>query len=149
MRRLFFLVILVLVGTNLTGCFLAPAISSMKEAGLTEADRMTRLSKDIKIFQDALYWGDQNTALAYVLPDNFESFQQTIRASKKNERIVESKVESANFTEDAYAATVEITVRSYRVPYYVVQDRLERQQWKFTLADGWKIASREVLPPVS
>ena len=128
---------------SLGGCFLAPAINSMREAGLTEADRRMKLAKDVREFSEALYWGDAGAALIYVVPEAQQTFREQIRKSKKAERIVESKVENVVFLDGSYEADVDLSVRYFEVPFYVVNERVERQAWKFSLSDGWKISTRE------
>ena len=142
-KKLLSIFLLCTISISLAGCFLAPAINSVREAGLTEPSRRMLLAKDVRQFSEALYWGDAGKALAYVTAESQATFRDQIRTSKKSERIVETKVENVVFTEGSYEADVDVSVRYFKVPFYVVNERLERQAWRFNLTDGWRISARE------
>ena len=129
----------------LAGCFLAPTLDSLSKTGLTPRDRRALLPERIKLFQDSLYWGSADDALAVVLPESREALRSELRGLQKKERLVDSKVDGIDFSDQAFEATVEITMRSYRIPVYVVESRTERQSWTFSIASGWMLKSREVV----
>ena len=130
----------------LSGCFLAPAIDSFNQLGVTESDRVKLLPQQIKRFQDALYWSSPQEALTYAAAENRTEISQQLRNKKAEERIVESKIENVDFKDNAYSANVEVSVRYFVVPYYIVSRRLEDQGWRFSLTDGWKLVSLDVKP---
>ena len=59
-------------------------------------------------------------------------------------RLVDARIERIDFSSDAYKAGVEVQIRYYEVPFYVVRSRHETEQWAFSLSDGWKVEQREV-----
>lgn len=144
MKKLLLLTGLVLA---LGGCGLgAMAVEGFSQVGATESARKRLLQKDMKRFHSGLYWGKPGVVVQYVVPEMEDVFKAEMRESKRKERIVEHQVELVDFSDDAYEATVEVLVKYYEVPYYMVKDRLEREQWQFSMGQGWKISSRERLP---
>ena len=85
-------------------------------------------------------------ALEFVVPEERDRLREGIREHRmKKERIVESKVEDVIFDDDARTADVEMTIRYYRTPVYIVKDRLEVQKWSFVgVGTGWLLSEREV-----
>ncbi len=127
------------------GCVvLAPVIDGVRQTGVTESDRQRLLTEEVKKYYDALYWGNPSVATTFASDRGREEIAQYMKNRDRNERLVESKVESVNFTNDSYAAEVEITERFYKVPYYMVNSRLQHQEWEFSLLSGWKIVSQKV-----
>lgn len=127
---------------SLGGCILVPLVDGVKQVGVTKSDRMALLSERVQRFNHALYWGRSDDALAFAVPERRAELSQALRAAAKNqERIVETKVDYIDFSEDATAATVDVTVRAFRVPVYVVSDTARRQRWVFSFADGWRITA--------
>ncbi len=128
----------------LSGCFLAPAIDSFNKLGVTKADRMQLLPVHVKRFNEALYWGRPDEALTYVADTHRTDIAKSLKDLKRSEKIMESNVEEVNFTEDAYAADIEVQVRYLSItrPTNVIQSRTERQNWQFSVSDGWQLVSR-------
>ena len=134
------------VATGLSGCFLAPAIDSFNRLGVTEGDRMVLLAQQVKKFQEANYWGGPSAILAFASPEGRASLAAQLRERSEEERLVESKITDTEFRDAANAATVEVKVRYFQVPFYVLNDRRERQEWRFSsVSSGWQILSREVI----
>lgn len=130
----------------LPGCFLAPAIDSFNKLGVTESDRMALLPQQVKKFQEAVYWGSSAQILAFTTDESRAAIAAQLRNRSEEERVVESKITDMQFRDDASAAQVHVRVKFFRVPYYVINDRIERQEWSFSVSGGWRIVSREILP---
>jgi hypothetical protein len=132
---------------SLSACIFAPTIDSVRRAGLTEGSRQGLLPESLKNFNEALQWGSSQDAINYIDPEgqDIENMANQIQQLAQEEKVVESKILGIDFKENAFKAIVNVNVRAYKVPYYVVTDRKEKQIWKFSLSDGWKINSREVL----
>lgn len=130
---------LVLVG--LSGCILVPIVDGVKKIGVTKSDRMALLPERVASFNHAMYWGRSEDALAFTLPESRPEIVKSMKeAAKFQERIVETKVDFIDFDEDGTSATVDVTVKAFRVPVYVVSDTAKRQRWVFSLTDGWQLA---------
>jgi hypothetical protein len=88
-----------------------------------------------------MYWGRSQDALTFALPESRAELTRAMKeASKYQERIVETKVDNIEFDDDGTHATVEVTVRAFRVPVYVVNDSAKQQRWVFSLTNGWQLA---------
>lgn len=122
----------------LSGCVLAPFIDSYKQAGVSKADREVLLDKSVQEFHQALYWGSMREALAYTDDESRNNLREMMRNRRDTEKLVESQVEYVDFSDDAFSADVDVIVRYYEIPVYIVQKRLETQQWIFSYTGGWK-----------
>lgn len=142
LKKSFTLLCLFLV---LPGCFLAPTMDSISRAGLTPGDREALLPERIKKYGDSLYWGNPNQALAFVDPGAKEKILDELRSRSPDEKIVETKVLIMDFNEDAFVANVDVLIRSYKVPFYIVNERKERQVWNFSFTKGWRLASSDLI----
>ena len=134
------LLLLLLLTALLSGCLFAPVIQEIQGFGMGPGDRQNKLSEDSRTFLDALYWKRAGLALGYAKPEFRDELKSILRGRSADERIVESRVDFIDFDEESYAAEVEVVVRYYIVPYYVVEERREIHNWSFSLGTGWKIA---------
>ncbi len=140
MRQSYLVIILGLVmSMSLSGCILVPFIDSARQSGFRESDRQRLLQEQVVKFNRARMWGKPTQTLAFAEPESQATLRAFLNKHGRDERVVESEVESIEFSADAYAAVVNSRVRYYRVPYYVVEERHENQEWSFSLSDGWKI----------
>lgn len=137
--------LLVTVIITLNGCIIAPAIDSFKKLGVTSSDRAGLLPKAVKQFQDHRFWGDPMEALTMASDDGRESLKDVLLAGRDKDRIVESKISNVNFSDARFSAEVDIDVKFYTIPYYVVNTRIERQKWSFSMTGGWQIDSYEIV----
>lgn len=129
-----------------SGCFLAPTIDSVSRAGVTRGDRERLLPEAVKNFHDLLYWDKKGEALSMVASSSREEFRQQFRQQNRQERIVETKVDFAEFGDGAFSAEVDLITKYYSAPVLVVQERREHEKWDFSFAaGGWKIVSREIV----
>jgi hypothetical protein len=124
----------------LSSCLFAPVIQEIQGFGIGPEDRQNKLSEDSRTFLDALYWKRAGMVLDYAKPEFRDELKSILRGRSSDERVVESRVDFIDFDEESYAAEVEVVVRYYTVPYYVVEERREIHNWLFTLTSGWKIA---------
>ncbi len=131
--------LLILFTTFASSCVLVPVIDSIKKVGLTSGDRKELLPQSVKKFHDLIQWGNINDALLYVDSDNSSEIYDYLQAKIENEKIVESKVKGIKYEDGAFQAIVEIKIRAYKVPVYIVVDKIERQTWKFGLSDSWRL----------
>ena len=137
------LLLLLSIITALNGCFLAPAIDSFNKLGVTASDRQNLLASRIQSFNDALFFGAPGEAEEFVIPDKRLELQRIIRRQRKEEKLVDMRVDAVGFESDAYKAIVDVVVRFYKVPFYVVNERVERQVWEFSVSSSWQLSQRE------
>ena len=137
------LVFCVLIVFNTSGCVFAPAISGIQDAGLTESGRKQRLSRDLRDFHNALFWGNLNGALPYIQPESMSELRTVLLDKKKSGRIVDSKIEFVDFSEGAWKASVDVSTRVHDKATNIVKEVAEFETWNFTVQDGWKVESIE------
>lgn len=129
----------------LQGCILAPVIDGFSDLGTTNGDRQALLGKRVKQFNEALYWGIPTRALALATVENRGKLMDQLRSNSESEKIVETKVAFMDFNEDATSADVDVKVKFYRIPYYMVTERTERQKWEFFARSGWLLSARDLV----
>ncbi len=145
MRRL---IIGLLLGVlTLSGCFLAPAIDSFKQAGFTANDRAALLPQHIKRFNDAVYWGRPDQAMAYMSDESRRELGEIYNRRKRNERLTDTSVEAVDLNEDSRKATVDLMVRylDLKAGTNVVNERHVKQEWEFAGSDGWQLKSEKAV----
>lgn len=130
----------------LSGCVLAPFIEAAHNMGVTPGDRRALLEPEMKKFNDARFWGSPTQALAHVDPDRQRELVPYLRPANGQEKVVESKLQDVKFSDDATEATASVTTRYYAVPFFVVKDRVEVQEWAWHRPGGWLLHSMRVVP---
>lgn len=127
----------------LSGCILAHLREATKELGVTPNDRKSLINKEVKDLHYALQEGHLMRALRNVDEDYRYEMKDNFKATVDGEKIVDFKIEYIDFSGDAYNAEVELKVRYYKIPTYIVETRLERELWVYNTPSGWKVISRE------
>lgn len=109
-------------------------------------ERSVMLSQRLDKFHRAVYWGSVNEVTEYVMPDKQLTFISDLKKQRKEQQFVDFEVSQVDFTDpEKNNADVEVKVRFFKVPTYVVETRREIQHWEFDRFDGgWKL--RDVEP---
>jgi hypothetical protein len=129
------------------GCILIPAIDGVKKMGFTKSDREALLQPEVERFQEYVYWNRWQQAGAMVRDDLRNEMIKERLAKAKGYRLVDSKVDFIEFDEDGSKALVDLTIRRYKVPFYLVEEVAEQQTWEFTVSSGWKFVRAEAKKP--
>jgi hypothetical protein len=124
-----------------SGCILVPILDSVNRSGITRQQRVDQLPPAVKGFQDALFWGDQQRALAMVPPESQSVVSAIIQKLPEDERVVDAKMLSADYGEDAYDAQVLVRLRSFSPSSLVIVERKQQQSWRFDLGGGWQVVN--------
>ena len=124
-----------------TGCIFVPIIDGVKKVGLTKSDREALLTPKVKDFQDLVYWSKFQEAGVFIKEDVRGDQLRELSRKYKDYRLVDSKIDFIDFNESGDAATVSVTARRFKVPFYIVEDYAEDQKWEFSLSDGWRFVS--------
>lgn len=139
----FIILFIILNIVCLQGCVIAPVIDAYSQIGLSRGDRERLLTKQVKAFNEKLYWGKPAEAMQYVKDAERGKAAGELKAITEGVRIVESQIDGIEYDESSYKAAVTVLVKSYKVPYFVVTDRKERQHWEFSFSNGWEFVSIE------
>lgn len=145
------ILILFLLCSLSSACFLPHLVDSVERSGVTASGRRGLLNSRLGDFHSNVYWGKKDLALAMVTPQAIEMFKTQLTnrpGSAVEEKIIEAKVDSVDFDPEARTATVKVFVKYYKVPFYTVNTRLEEETWIFDLARGWLINDRKIGGPV-
>ncbi len=127
----------------LDACVFVPFIDSYKSMGVTEADRQGLLPKTLKSFQDNIYWGSYSRAVASVKEESIDDVRETFKRYKER-KIVSIKTEDIAFSDLSKTATVQVLVKYYEIPQYVVNDENVEETWNFNLGE-WTLSKRVIL----
>ena len=140
-----------LLGISLiaSGCILVPIADGVSKIGITKGDREALLPVAVKNFQDLIYWGRFQLAGALIKDEVKSSVLHELTKRYKDYRLVETKTDYLDFNEDGTKATVSLTTKRYKVPFYIVEDYAEDQKWEFAVSGGWKFVSAEKSKPVA
>lgn len=129
------------------GCIFVPMIESVKDVGLTRSHRMQLLSKDVKNFENARYWDNLSTALAFAEDSHREELKLQLKQESKGQKSVDSKISDVEFSSDAYEADVEVASRVYNTSTLLVEQVTEMQHWIFSVSGGWRLQRIEKVAP--
>lgn len=124
---------------------MVPLIDSVSQMGLSQSDRERLLPREVKRFHDYLYWGKPLDALGLVKESDREMVAKDIEKELEGVRIIEAKIDRVEFLDNANAAEVSVTVKRFKVPFYIVEDFKQKQRWEFTLSDGWRYVSKTLV----
>ncbi len=132
----------------LPGCAVVPVISGLREMGVSADARQELLRKDLRAFYNAVQTGRTAAALQFVAKDSpevREQLLQELRSAHGKQRVVEGEVDYIDFGEDSRTADVDMRVRYFKIPYYIVKERTERVKWQWYASAGWRLVAREVI----
>lgn len=134
--------VLTFVSAVFNGCVLVPFVQAFKESGLTEGDRMALLPPQVKKFSDARLFGNKGDAMSLVSPEARAEIAKQLQGGDENERIVKSKIDEIEWSDNAYKAKVMVKTDSYRVNQLVVKTSTEEQHWEFKTGGSWVLTER-------
>lgn len=138
--RFSLLTFLVILSVSLlSGCILAPSIGSVQKAGITESGRKQTLGESVKSFNTALFWENYPLANSFAAKENIDNIKVELQKKRSDGRVVESKIENIVFNNDAYIAEVDVLHRVQSLSTNIVSPITEKQEWVFSLYDGWRI----------
>lgn len=124
---------------SLSACVaLAPVIETYRQLGVSSSDRAALLDQHVKTFHEAIYWGQAHTAMSFADESARVELREKIREAHRNVKLIDSKIDFVEFNDDINEAKVDIAIKYYKVPFYVVNERVEQQEWKFGAGSGWK-----------
>lgn len=138
-------IILLLLLTCLSGCVLVPFIDSFEKSGFREKDRKTLLDKTVNAFYKKVIAGDFSDLGEYLDPEYADELIDALRANRRNEKIIEGKIDFISYNEDVKEARVDMLVSFFETPYYIVNERIEKQNWVFLgVSSQWRMRAREI-----
>ncbi len=138
--------VLIILTLCLSGCFLTPLVDSFQKSGLNSEARKSLFPKTFKAFYNEVVSQRFLNFDDYLVEENQFELVKILRDSRKIEKIVGGKLDFVDFDKNARIATADVIVENYKVPSYIVNERVERQIWVFTgPSAGWQLKSIEMM----
>lgn len=107
-------------------------------AGTSEKQAM--LNVRLEKYNKAVYWGSLNELVGYIEPQYQQEFFKNIGNRSEDEDLVESKIKSVSFYNNASKATAYIETRFFNKKSRYVNSRYEKLDWEFFRLDGgWRL----------
>lgn len=119
-------------------------IRSLDDIVTTSSGREGKLATTTRVFNELLFWNKVDDASAFVAPEFRRTFAREFAQKVGKEKIVDQNVIGVEFYDNTNKADVEVVVRYFEIPSYVVNTRHEKQVWKyFRLGGGWNLSGFE------
>lgn len=110
----------------------------------SDVERRGELSKRVSKYHQAMYWGDVDSASAYLSPETRREIRNSLLDRKEKEHLVKTEVDAVDIHETGDSATVDMKIKYYLIPNYVVKTRREKQVWQFE-SGAWFLAESTVI----
>ena len=137
-QRILFLALIFLASLSLSAC---SVLESARNLTSGEMGRTELLTKRLNKFTKALYWGSVDDATLFVIAEKRRDFYRSKKKELKDKKMVDIEVTDVEVGEDARTANVSVEIQYYEIPNFVVQKRMEQQEWEFrSLSGGWLYA---------
>lgn len=127
-----------------SGCVFVPVIQGVRDIGLTKDSRVELLSKQLKSFNDDIYWENAGGLRAVIDEEMPPDQRELLVEKRKGQKIVSSEVQRTDVNDDATEATVTVIFRKYHSNRLVVEECPEKQFWIFRAGKGWMIKGRHL-----
>lgn len=109
---------------------------------IRRGSKQTALQERLERFNRARYWGGLSESVAFVKPEYQSEFIRLERNSTDIQRIVRTDITRVELTPDGSTAEVEMVVRYFEKPTYLVKTRREGQIWSYErFAGGWLLSA--------
>jgi hypothetical protein len=129
----------------LSACFATPLIDSFHKSGLNADARKDLFPKTFKAFYNEVVGSRFLNFDEFLVEEHQFKLVKQLRESRKVEKIVGGKLDFVDFNKAANKAVADVIVEYYKVPTYIVNERIERQTWIFTGPNtGWQLKSIEL-----
>ncbi len=125
-----------------SGC---STLSSLDHITMGKSSREAELQLAVDHFCKAYYWGSTGELAQYVEDGAWRDFATKFNQHRKGERLVDLQVENVDFDDNSRSAQVDIKVRYFKEPTYLVQQRVDKQTWNFHRLDGgWRFHKLDI-----
>lgn len=135
MRKVSAILLSGLLLLSLGGCSQA-TYNNVEQVFASEDEQRKSVGKMVDDFHQALYWGDASAATLYVVPEIRDDFHFQTSQRKEKERVIEAEVRKISLDQENDVANVDVFIKYFRVPNYVVKTRHEKQVWEYRSGEG-------------
>lgn len=123
---------------------LASACSPRSNLGQLTAgsqDKKAMLRGVAQKYHRSLYWGAYDEAVSFAVPEIQHVLFQKLKTLYGSQKVVSIDVDGINFDDSGSMAEIDVSVRYYGTPSYLINSRKERQRWEFSRFNGgWQIS---------
>jgi hypothetical protein len=113
-------------------------LQTIEQLTALKSGKEEMLGERLALFKKAVYWGSYVEAGGLLNPSIRREYVNLMKRRKRSERFVDIEVDKIDFDEDSNEAIVDLYIRYYGKPTYLVSDRVERFTWKYNrLGGGW------------
>ncbi len=117
---------------------------SLGEVTVGREGKLELLSKRVDLFHKSVYWGKIDDAQLFALPESSSKIVDRAQLNRRVERLVDLEIESTELNEADDTASVDVRVRFFRTPSYIVKTKRQREIWAFKrFQGGWFLKSIE------
>lgn len=118
-----------------TGC-LGTALSTLDDMTAGMNQRIAMHQNAVQVFHKGVSWGAPETVSKYVSPRIISTFAKKFPGYSDKEKLVGIEVDEIAYEEDAKTAYVDVTIKYFRKPAYVVDTKKQSEKWEFRSMDG-------------
>jgi hypothetical protein len=137
--------IILVVFVLLLGCSGKAQPHSIENLFVSSKGQAKQLPEVIKLFNHNLYWGSLEQAAEYIVPENRSQFVRNAKSKRETEKLVDLEIGYIDFSDNNDSATVDIKVKYYRVPNYIIETRYDQQRWSFSrYSGGWLLENYQL-----
>lgn len=135
----------ILLGLSLLFLFSLSACSTIQLVSAGPESREALLRERLGRFHKEIYWGALDRAALMVHPEVQQKFHDVYEERREKDKIIDLDVKKVDFSNESKSAEVEVMVRFYQNPTYVVQTRSEKELWGFYSTEGgWMLEDTEI-----
>lgn len=129
---------------SMSGCS-AFSSDNLNDALATTAGKSNRLAERVEKFHQALYWGSPQEAVAFVQESTRREMVRTFIEEKQKQKLVDISIDYITYENEGDTAIIDVRVRYYPIPAYVIVTRIDQETWSFDrFGGGWYLKDRKV-----
>ncbi len=136
-------ILFICVTALLSGCVLvATGMQVYEDTGLSQNDRRILFERHLKQFIQGVSSGDLSRVGQYIDQTNSQLIIKELRKELKQYKWVDYALEEQTEGEDTYEITAILTIKKFNNSDYLVREVEEKQLWRFSVGDVWRLVSR-------
>ena len=144
LQKFIFISVALIAGGFISACSRVNS-DALEFAVATPAKKRSLLNERVAEFHRRIYWGDASAASQFVQADYRSDFYRKIKKIRRNEHLVDIEVDDVQLDDDGNGADVDVIVRYYKTPHYVIKTRNEIERWSFNrFAGGWVLIEHSI-----
>ena len=129
----------------MSGCLIVGPLQELSDVFASDRDKIVMFTDTVNAYRRAIHGRKIHNASAYVSDDALSDFMALHSNKRKKEKLVDYEIQDVQFADGNSEATVEVEVRYYKVPHFMIKTRVERERWEYhRLTGGWRLEAVNV-----